>query len=81
MGKCGVALHALPVIIGATLLILAAEVLLWRLFRHKFSGLLLPVEVDTSVFRISTPRFLGFFAFTHTLVLIIIVDLLLSFFW
>ena len=74
-------MQALPIIIGASLLLLAAEVLLWWLFRHKFAGLLLPVEVDTSVFHIATPLFLGFFAVTHTFLLLTIVDFVLFSLW
>ncbi|MDO8649470.1 MAG: hypothetical protein Q7R81_06860 [Candidatus Peregrinibacteria bacterium] len=62
-------------------LVIAMELVLWKLFRRKIAGLLFPLEADQSFFRFFTLNRLRAIAVVHTIVLLVMLFLSLSFLW
>lgn len=68
-------------IITVGAIVIAIELVLWRLFNRKVRGLSFPHESDESLFRSFTPLRLRIGAILHTLFLIGIFVLLSIFLW
>jgi len=69
------------VAIIVSIAILAVEILLWRLFRSRIEGLVLPRSSDSSSLHFFTIGRVGTCAFVHTMTLLIFCNVVLFFFW
>ena len=69
------------VAIIVTIVILAVEILLWRLFRARIEGLILPRSSDSSSLHFFSIARVGGCAFIHTVVLILFCNIVLFLFW
>ncbi len=57
----------IPAIIGAVLVTVLCEIVLWLMFRKRLLPLAFPHELDTSYFRFFSMRRLGTLAILHTI--------------
>ena len=61
--------------------IIAAEMMMWRLFRIRIAGLLFPRDIDASLLQFFTLPRLRFAALFHTLFLLVAVVVLFWLTW